>query len=118
MPRGLGSCVPPWLVPRLPPALLPWAIRASFVHPDELGRGRLTHVGWALLLGIPVAALSPLLTYALKPFFQWWLGVVSPGRLMKLSDMDHPLLAELAAEAPGTCGRCADAVRHLGAAAQ
>lgn len=59
-------------------AFLPWAIRASFVHPDELGRGRLTHVGWALLLGIPVAALSPLL--ALVPFFVVLLWKITGGK--------------------------------------
>lgn len=42
-------------------AFLPWAVRAAFVHPDELGRGRLSHIGWAVLLGIPLAALSPAL---------------------------------------------------------
>ncbi len=55
-----------------------------------------------LLAVIGAAAMSPLLTYALKPIFQPLLGVVSPSRLMQLSDMDHPLLAELAEEAPGT----------------
>jgi putative nucleotidyltransferase with HDIG domain len=55
-----------------------------------------------LLAVIGAAAMSPLLTYVLKPVFQPLLGLVSPGRLMQLSDLDHPLLAELAEEAPGT----------------
>jgi len=55
-----------------------------------------------LLAVIGAAAMAPLLTYAAKPLFQPLLGVVSPGRLMQLSDLDHPLLAELAEEAPGT----------------
>lgn len=59
-------------------AFLPWAVRASFVHPDELGRGRLTHIGWALLIGIPVAALSPLL--ALIPFLVVLLWKITGGR--------------------------------------
>lgn len=40
-------------------AALPWAVRAAFVHPDEKPRGALNHVGWALLLGVPLAAFSP-----------------------------------------------------------
>lgn len=42
-------------------ASLPWAVRAVFVHPHDVGRGRLSHIGWAALLGIPLAAFSPLL---------------------------------------------------------
>ncbi|HUG32456.1 MAG TPA: glycosyltransferase [Acidimicrobiia bacterium] len=42
-------------------AVLPWAVRAAFVHPHEFGRSRLSHVGWALLTGSVLAALSPVL---------------------------------------------------------
>jgi hypothetical protein len=45
-------------------AALPWVVRAVFVHPHEVDRGRLSHVGWALLLGIPLAAFSPVLALA------------------------------------------------------
>jgi GT2 family glycosyltransferase len=45
-------------------AILPWAVRSTFVHPHEFGRSRLTHAGWALLLGAVVAAFSPLLALA------------------------------------------------------
>jgi GT2 family glycosyltransferase len=45
-------------------AVLPWAVRSSFVHPHEFGRSRLTHVGWALLMGVVLAAFSPLLAVA------------------------------------------------------
>lgn len=55
-----------------------------------------------LLAVIGAAAMSPLLAYVFKPLLQPLLGVVSRGRLMELSDLDHPLLAELAEEAPGT----------------
>jgi len=53
---GRGS----WLA-LLAAAALPWAIRAAFVHPHEFGRSRFTHVGWALLFGLILAMLSPLL---------------------------------------------------------
>jgi len=42
-------------------AAVPWAVRAVFVHPHDEGRSRLTRVGWALLLAIPLAMFSPLL---------------------------------------------------------
>ena len=45
-------------------ALLPWAVRAAFIHPHEFGRSRLSHVGWALLTGLLLAAFSPLLVLA------------------------------------------------------
>lgn len=53
---GRGS----WLA-LLAAALLPWAIRAAFVHPHEFGRSRFTYAGWALLFGLALAMLSPLL---------------------------------------------------------
>ncbi len=55
-----------------------------------------------LLAVLGAAAMSPLLAYVLRPLLQPLLGVVSSSRLMKLSDLDHPLLVELAEEAPGT----------------
>ena len=42
-------------------AVLPWAVRACFVHPHEAGRSKLTYGGWALLTGLIVAAFSPAL---------------------------------------------------------
>lgn len=53
---GRGS----WLA-LLAAAVLPWTIRAAFVHPHEFGRSRLTFVGWALLFGLVLATFSPLL---------------------------------------------------------
>jgi GT2 family glycosyltransferase len=53
---GIGS----WLV-LCAAAVLPWAVRASFVHPHEYGRSRLSHTGWALLLGVVLATFSPIL---------------------------------------------------------
>jgi len=69
-------------------AALPWAVRATFVHPDEKSRGVLSHVGWALLFGIPVAAFSPALAVVpLLTAILWkvwggkhsslWLGVLT-----------------------------------------
>jgi GT2 family glycosyltransferase len=42
-------------------AVLPWAVRSAFVHPTEEGRSLLSRLGWALVLGTVLAALSPVL---------------------------------------------------------
>ncbi len=42
-------------------ALLPWAVRAAFVHPHQSRRSSITHAGWALLTGLVLAMFSPLL---------------------------------------------------------
>ncbi|MFH2010590.1 MAG: HDIG domain-containing metalloprotein [bacterium] len=55
-----------------------------------------------LLAVVGAAAVSPIIVFLLKPVFQWLLGVVSQNKLLHLSDMDHPLLHELASDAPGT----------------
>jgi len=52
-----------WLA-LLAAAALPWAVRAAFVHPHEFGRSRFSYVGWALLLGLILAMVSPLLAFA------------------------------------------------------
>jgi GT2 family glycosyltransferase len=41
--------------------MLPWAVRSAFLHPRDLKSSRLGHIGWALLVGLLVAAFSPLL---------------------------------------------------------
>jgi hypothetical protein len=72
-------------------ALLPWAVRAAFVHPHELGRSRLGHVGWALITGLFVAAFSPML--ALAPIL-----VVAVWKLLR-GDRGSFVLAVVAAAA-------------------
>lgn len=42
-------------------ALLPWAVRAVFLHPTDRGKSRLTHTGWAIVLSMLLTAFSPLL---------------------------------------------------------
>jgi len=42
-------------------AVTPWAVRSAFVHPHDEAKSQFTRIGWALVLGIPVAAFSPLL---------------------------------------------------------
>ena len=76
-------------------ALLPWAVRAAFIHPHELGKSRITHIGWALLTGLLLATFSPLL--ALAP-----LVTVAVWRVLG-GDRGSFLLA-LVATAGGTAG--------------
>ena len=42
-------------------ASLPWAIRAVFVHPHGEAKSRLSILGWAILLSIPLAFFTPAL---------------------------------------------------------
>ena len=42
-------------------ALLPWAVRAVILHPDDRGRHWMTHIGWALLWAMLLIAVSPVL---------------------------------------------------------
>ena len=54
-------------------ALLPWVLRAVFVHPVEEGRGRLGSIGWAVTLGWLLAAVSPaLIVLPALAWLIWW----------------------------------------------
>ncbi len=54
-------------------ALLPWVIRAVFVHPVETERGQLGAIGWALALGCLLAAVSPaLIVVPILAWLIWW----------------------------------------------
>lgn len=95
-------------------ALLPWAVRASFVHPHEFGKSRLTYAGWALLAGLLAAMFSPLL--ALIPMI-----VVLVWRVLG-GTRESVLLALVAALGPiggiaylvGDQGWLLDPSQHLG----
>ncbi len=54
-------------------ALLPWVLRAVFVHPVDAQRGRLGAIGWAVTLGCLVAAVSPaLIVVPALAWLIWW----------------------------------------------
>ncbi|MGD2102910.1 MAG: glycosyltransferase [Acidimicrobiia bacterium] len=53
---GAGS----WLA-LVAAAALPWAVRATFVHPRDAAKSRMSRYGWAVLLSAVVALLSPAL---------------------------------------------------------
>ncbi|MFQ5523152.1 MAG: hypothetical protein ACE5F5_06195 [Acidimicrobiia bacterium] len=42
-------------------ALLPWAVRSSFLHLHDREKSPLLHLGWALFLGLLLGSISPLL---------------------------------------------------------
>jgi len=95
-------------------ATLPWAVRAVFVHPDEVGRGRLSHIGWAALLGVPLAAFSPLL--AIVPLLSVVVWKLSGGKDSSLGLTLVGLLGAVVA-APfilGDTGWTLDSGRRLG----
>jgi GT2 family glycosyltransferase len=59
-------------------ALLPWALRAVFVHPGEAQRGHLGAIGWALTIGCLLAAVSPVLIVV--PVLAWLIWWAQGGR--------------------------------------
>ncbi|MDP6776241.1 MAG: HDIG domain-containing protein, partial [Candidatus Latescibacteria bacterium] len=59
-------------------------------------------VRWDLVIGIFTACASSVLTIGLLPIFESVFGVVTPITLLELSDLNRPLLRNLAIRAPGT----------------
>ncbi|MBS7530109.1 HD family phosphohydrolase [Hazenella sp. IB182353] len=55
-------------------------------------------VGFGLISGM----LSAVLTIGFLPYFETLFGILSPLRLLELSNPNHPLLRKLLIEAPGT----------------
>ncbi|MBM7645798.1 putative nucleotidyltransferase with HDIG domain [Scopulibacillus daqui] len=55
-------------------------------------------LGFAFLSGL----LSTILTFGLMPFFEATFGILSPIKLIELSNPNHPLLRKILMEAPGT----------------
>lgn len=52
--------------------------------------------------GVGAALLSAVLTIGLLPFFETSFGILSDGKLLSLSNPNHPLLKKILTEAPGT----------------
>lgn len=108
----------------VPPLLLSPVRKRRSVRLAWIGGGvaaLLVYVGYHLLLqgGLPpgdlahwrqsglagvvgAAVLAPLVALLLRPVLALALGEVSRGRLMALTDLDHPLLQQIAGEAQGT----------------
>lgn len=48
------------------------------------------------------AMLSAAITSVLSPLFEWWFNITTDIKLLELSNLDLPILRQLALEAPGT----------------
>ncbi len=95
-------------------ALLPWALRAVFVHPTEEGRSRLSALGWALIIGWITAAVSPLLV--IVPVLAAVIWAIQGGRRSRLLLALATLVGGVAAAnfISGDPGWVLDAGRRLG----
>ena len=69
----------------------------SSVHLLEMGP-----LGKAMTLGALSGISFPVLTIGLLPIFETLFGITTNITLVELSDLNHPLLRELAVRAPGT----------------
>lgn len=58
---------------------------------------------WGMcLFGLLNGVFSPIMTYALMVFFEWSFKFTTNSTLLELSDLNKPLLRQLAMRAPGT----------------
>ena len=62
----------------------------------------MAEVGFYFTAAIVSGLLSGALTIGLLPFFEWAFGLISPMRLIELSNPNHPLLKKILTETPGT----------------
>ncbi|NNV05436.1 HD family phosphohydrolase [Geobacillus sp. C56-T2] len=66
------------------------------------GRYSLTEIGLMALMAAASSVFSVILTIGLLPVLEAAFGILSPLRLIELSNPNHPLLRKLLTEAPGT----------------
>ncbi len=59
-------------------------------------------VGFYFAAAVISGLLSGALTIGLLPFLEWAFGLISPMRLIELSNPNHPLLKKILTETPGT----------------
>lgn len=62
----------------------------------------MTEVGYYFAAAVISGLLSGAMTIGLLPFFEWAFGLISPMRLIELSNPNHPLLKKILTETPGT----------------
>ncbi|MCM3611296.1 HD family phosphohydrolase [Planococcus sp. MERTA32b] len=62
----------------------------------------MAEVGFYFAAAVISGLLSGALTIGLLPFFEWAFGLISPMRLIELSNPNHPLLKKILTETPGT----------------
>lgn len=89
---------------------------------DLIREGRLQAINWNIIGWLAFNVFFVLLAYPLIPLLERLFGFVSPITLTEMSDMNRPLLRELAIKAPGTlqhslnvANMCEQAARRIGA---
>lgn len=89
---------------------------------DLIREGRLEAIDWDTVGWLAFNVFFVLLAYPLIPLLERLFGFVSPITLTEMSDMNRPLLRELAMKAPGTlqhslnvANMCEQAARRIGA---
>lgn len=75
---------------------------AGYFGLSLIEEGSVNHIEWRDYIWLAFNVFLTLLAYPLIPLVERLFGFVSPITLMELSDMNRPLLRELAIRAPGT----------------
>lgn len=88
----------------------------GFLGLSLIQEGNLSSISWSVLIAICLNVFLTLSAYPLIPLLERLFGFVSPITLVELTDMNHPLLRELALRAPGTLQHSLQ-VAHLSEAA-
>lgn len=94
----------------------------AYIGLDLVREGKLSNIDWLTIGRLAVNVFLVLLAFPLIPLLERLFGFVSPITLTELSDMNRPLLRELAIKAPGTlqhslnvANMCEQAARRIGA---
>ncbi len=74
----------------------------AFLGLSLIQSGDINEVDWSVFTWIFINVFLTMLAYPLIPLLERIFGFTSPITLMELSDMNRPLLRELAIKAPGT----------------
>ena len=69
---------------------------------ELISKGNITDMNWQPLIYFVIAAILTLLAYPIIPLIEGIFGFTSSIKLAELSDMNRPLLRDLASKAPGT----------------
>jgi len=81
---------------------LPLAYAVIITATDLLRFSSFSAISRGILPGMLNGFLSPVLTIGLLPVFESIFGITTNITLLELSDLNHPLLRDLAIKAPGT----------------
>ncbi len=77
-------------------------LAVAFLGLSLIQEGSFSQITWSVYVWIFINVFLTMLAYPLIPLLERLFGYISPITLMELSDMNRPLLRELAIKAPGT----------------